>query len=141
MHSDGILNPTTETAVRERYGAVGGTAQTVVRSTTKAMSFDRSEYDERVTTDVISTAHEALFGSLLEVMVGTAEEFDRWCDDHNHEVELIGSETVDNVVFHPVEFESVVVGATYQQKERAAIETLRRHAFGKYYRPVIQKDD
>lgn len=133
-----MFAPATVETARERYDSLGSTAQTVVRDVAKAMSFDREEYRERVTSSVVMTARDALFASLLEVTIGTREEFDKWCADRDDEIELAGSENVDHVVWHPVRFAGVVVAATFQDEEAAAIGTLRRQAFGRHYRDAFE---
>ncbi|UPM43601.1 DUF5809 family protein [Halocatena salina] len=140
MHSEGLFAPSTAGAARQRYEELGPASQTVVREVAKSMAFDREEYDERVTTSVVMTAHDALFASLLEVTVGTREEFDDWCEERTYEIELAGSESVDHVVWHPVAFAETVVGATFQSEETAAIGTLRRQAFGRHYRELLRND-
>ena len=139
METRGILAPGSERAVRERYEALGPAAQTVVKETARAIGFDREEYGERVTGEVIATARDALFASLLEVCVGTRAEFDGWLADADadYAVDLEGPETVDHVVWHVVAFADTVVGATYQDEPDAAVGTLRRIAFGRYYRDVL----
>lgn len=138
MHSEGIFAPETVEEAREAYESVGPTAQTVVRETAKAMDFDRAEYRERVTSEVVETARDALFASLLAVHVGTRGEYESWCADHP-DLEAIeaGSERVDNVVWHAAPFVGRVVAATFQREEEAAVGTLRRQAFGRIYRDVL----
>lgn len=117
MHSEGLFAPRTVETARERYDSLGLAAQTVVREAAKAMAFDEDEYRERVTSSVVMTARDALFASLLEVTVGTREEFDEWCAGQSEEIELAGSENVDNVVWHPIPFADVIVAATFQDEE------------------------
>jgi len=141
MRTEGLFAPSSPAEARERYEAAGPTAQTVVREVAKAMEFGKEEYDERITSGVVETARDAIFASLLEVHVGTREEFEQWCDDHeDYEIEEVGSEHVDNVVWHAVLFEEVVVAATFQDEETAAIGTLRRQAFGRVYRDVVESE-
>lgn len=140
MHSEGLFAPTTEETAREQYDSLGLAAQTVVREIAKAMAFDGDEYRERVTSGVVMTARDALFASLLEVTVGTREEFDEWCAGRNEEIELAGSENVDHVVWHPVPFAGMIVAATFQDKEAAAIGTLRRQAFGRHYQDALEEN-
>lgn len=140
MHSEGLFAPRTVETARERYDSLGLAAQTVVREAAKAMAFDEDEYRERVTSSVVMTARHALFASLLEVTVGTREEFDEWCAGRSEEIELAGSENVDNVVWHPIPFADVIVAATFQDEETAAVETLRRQAFGRHYRDAFEED-
>jgi hypothetical protein len=135
METEGILAPETVADAREAYEDVGPAAQTVVRETARAMAFDREEYRERVTGEVVETARDALFASLLVVHVGTAEEFDDWCADRpEYEVHVVGSDAVDSVVWHAAPFAEAVVGATFQNEPEAAVGTLRRQAFGRVYR-------
>lgn len=136
METHGFLAPEDEAAARDRYEAVGPAAQTVVKETAKAMEFDREEYGERVTGDVVETARDALFASLLEVQTGTREEYEEWLEGRDREVLEHGNENVENVAWHDALGESVV-SATFQEKEEAAVATLRRQAFGNVYRDLF----
>jgi len=136
METHGFLAPETEAAARDRYEAVGPAAQTVVKETAKAMAFDADEYDERVTGEVIETARDALFASLLEVRTGTREEYEEWLADRDREVVEEGSEHVSHVAWHDALAETVVA-ATFESEERAAVATLRRQAFGRAYRDLL----
>jgi hypothetical protein len=136
METHGFLAPETEAAARDRYEAVGPAAQTVVKETAKAMAFDADEYDERVTGEVIETARDALFASLLEVRTGTREEYEEWLADRDREVVEEGSEHVSRVAWHDALGETVVA-ATFESEERAAVATLRRQAFGRAYRDLL----
>jgi len=138
MHTEGLFTPETVDAARERYDAVGPTARTTVREVARAMDFDREEYDDRVTGAVVETAREAIFASLLAVHVGTRAEYEAWCDDHpDYERAEIGSENVTNVAWHPAPATGTVVAATFQDREEAAVGTLRRQAFGEIYREIV----
>ena len=137
MHTRGTFAPETRAEALERYEEVGPVAQVVVREATKAMSFDADEYDERVTPEVIRTARDATFAELLAVHVGEEGEFDEWLAESEFDesdVVRIGSDNVDNVVWHPVPFADAVIAATYQEEPDAAVGTLRRNAFGRVYR-------
>lgn len=136
METHGFLAPETEAEARDRYDETGPAAQTVVKETAKAMAFAPDEYDERVTGEVIETARDALFASLLAVRTGTREEFDDWLADRDREVREEGSENVENVAWHDALGETVVA-ATYQDEQRAAVATLRRQAFGRVYREFL----
>ncbi|WP_348607241.1 DUF5809 family protein [Halobaculum rarum] len=164
MDTEGTLAPATPAAAREEYDTLVPAAKVAVREATKAMEFDREEYAERVTGEVIETVRDALFASLLRVHVGTREEYEAWLDDHpEYESDMAGSDNVDNVVWHPVAFApegegeqcessgragsdatrertKPVVAATWQAEREAAIGTLRRRAFGRAYRPVVDGD-
>ncbi|MDX1746900.1 MAG: DUF5809 family protein, partial [Halobacteriales archaeon] len=85
MHTTGMVSPTSEDEAREWLEVAGPIAQTAVREATRAMGFDRDEYDSRVTDDVIETVRNAVFASLLEVTVGTREEFDSWLDGRDRD--------------------------------------------------------
>jgi len=137
MDTEGLFAPETAAAACERYEALGPAAQTVVKETTRAMAFDADEYGERVTGDVVETARDALFASLLEVRVGTREEFEEWQADTDYEVTEVGNENVDNVVWHVAPFAEATVAATFHEERRAAVDTLRRQAFGRIYREVV----
>ncbi|PSP25867.1 hypothetical protein BRC64_12850 [Halobacteriales archaeon QH_10_67_22] len=138
MDTEGEYAPATAAAARERYDALGPTAQVVVKEVAKAMEMDADEYDERVTGDVIETARDALFASSLRVHVGTRAEYEAWLEDHpDHDVQVVGSEHVDNVVWHVAPAAGTVVAATFQDERRAAVGTLRRQAFGRVYRDLL----
>jgi uncharacterized DUF497 family protein len=140
MEREGVYAPETEAEARAAYEDAGPAAKVVVRETVTAMDFDREEYKSRVTGDVVETARDALFASLLVVSVGTRDEFDAWCEDHSsYEIHEAGSENVDNVVWHAAPFAETAVAATYQEEREAAVGTLRRQAFGRIYRPVFEE--
>jgi len=134
----GLLAPETEAEVRERFEAVGMPAQTVTREIARAMEFPKEEYDERVTGDVVATARDALFASLLEVEVGDREEFEAAKSDYpDAEVVENGSTEVDGVAWHHVPFADTLVATTFQEEPDAAVATLQRIAFGKFYRDAL----
>ncbi|MFB6128719.1 MAG: DUF5809 family protein [Halorhabdus sp.] len=140
MHTEGLLTPETPAEARQRYDELASTAEVVVREVARAMDLDGGEYDRRVTDDVIETAHDAVFASLLRVHVGTREEFDAFRDDHAGEVVRTGSEHVEGVVWHAPDFSETIVATTFQDAEDAAIATLRRQAYGRLYRDVLETD-
>lgn len=139
MQTDGFLAPETPEAVRADYESLGPVAQTVVKETARSMAFDREEYRDRVTSDVVETARDALFASLLVVHTGSREAFDDWLEAEADDctVEVEGSDQVDNVAWHLVPFTETVVAATYQHERDAAVGTLRRIAFGRVYRETL----
>lgn len=137
MDTEGQFAPTSEAAAREQFESLGPVAQTVVREVARAMDLSAEEYDEYVTSDVVETAREVLFAGRLAVHVGTRDEFDDWLADRDREVVELGSEHVDNVVWHDVAIADAVVAATYQNERDAAVQTLRRQAFGRYYEAVV----
>jgi hypothetical protein len=137
MDTEGLFVPETREEARDQYETLAPAAGEVVRAVARKMTFDDEEYDERVTGEVVDTAREALYASLLEVHVGTREEYEKWCDDHDCDPIEVGSENVDNVVWHAAPFAETVVAATFQDKREAAIGTLRRQAFGRIYSEVL----
>jgi len=141
MRTEGVFSPETATEAAEAFESVGPAAQTVVRETAKAMEFDREEYDRRVTGEVVETARDALFASLLSVTVGDREEWEAWREDNpEYEVHETGSESVERVVWHAAPATEDDVAATFQSEEAAAIGTLRRQAFGRVYQPMLKDD-
>ncbi|AZH24338.1 DUF5809 family protein [Haloplanus aerogenes] len=131
--TEGVFDPESLAAARDAYESVGPAAQTVVRETASAMEFDREEYRDRVTSEVVETARDALFASLLVVHVGDREAFESWRAETDADVTTFGSEDVDNVVWHAAPF-GEAVAATFQDERDAAVATLRRQAFGRLYR-------
>ncbi|MDF9745016.1 DUF5809 family protein [Natrinema salsiterrestre] len=136
MHTAGTFSFESADDAREQYESVGPAAQTVIREVAKAMAFDREEYDERVTGDVVETARDALFASLLAVRVGSREEFEDWRESYDGEVTETGHEDVDRVAWHAGP-DGEAVAATFQNEEDAAVATLRRQAFGRLYRDLV----
>ncbi len=138
MDTEGTFSFESAAEARERYESVGPAAQTVVREVAKAMDFDREEYDERVTGDVVETARDALFANLLEVRVGSREAFEEWREGYDGEVTTVGHESVDRVAWHAGP-DGEAVAATFQNEPEAAVATLRRQAFGRLYREIVSE--
>lgn len=139
MDTEGDLSPESLADARAAFEAAGPTAKQVVRETAKAMEFDREEYRERVTGEVVERARNVLFADRLAVNVGTHEEFDAWVEDHpDYEVTLAGSPDVDRVAWHVAPFADAVAAATFQDERDAAVGTLRRQAFSWIYRPRFE---
>ena len=133
MHTVGTFDPESVAEARECYESVAPAARTVVRESARAMAFDREEFADRVTEDVIETAHDALFASLLAATVGTREEYETWLEDYDGEVAEVGHEHAANVVWHAGP-DGEAVAATFNDQNDAAVATLRRQAFGRLYR-------
>ncbi|PSQ50453.1 hypothetical protein BRD19_00770 [Halobacteriales archaeon SW_7_65_23] len=138
METEGLFAPETREGARERFASLTPAAETVVKESARQMGFDSAEFDERITDDVIRTAQESLFASLLQVHVGTREEFETWQAEHDYEVTEVGHEQVDNVVWHVPAFADRAVAATFQDQREAAVGTLRRQAFGRIYREALE---
>lgn len=141
MHTEGLLAPETAGEARDRYDALASTADVVVREVARAMELDGEAYDRRVTEDVFATAQDAIFASLLSVHVGIREEFETFCAEHGGEVVQTGSEHVEGVVWHAPDFAGTIVATTFQDAEDAAIATLRRQAYGRLYRDVLEDEE
>ncbi|MBV0903741.1 DUF5809 family protein [Haloarcula salina] len=137
METEGQFSPASAEEARERYEALGSTAQVVVKEVAKAMGLDAETYEAQVTSDVVETARDVLFAESLAVRVGTMDEFEFWRADTACEITLVGAENVDNVVWHAAPFAERAVAATFQSERRAAVGTLRRQAFGRIYREVV----
>jgi len=139
MRTDGVFAPETEADAQEAFETVGPAAQVVVRETATAMDFDREEYSERVTGDVVETARDALFASLLVVHVGDRAEWEAWqADNPEYDTRVNGSAHVDRVVWHAAPAVGRAVAATFQNEEAAAVGTLRRQAFGRIYADLLK---
>jgi hypothetical protein len=141
MDTDGMIAPETEAAARETYEELAPAAGEVVRAIAKDMAFDTEEYDNRVGGGVVDTARDAIFASLLEVSVGSRNEYESWCDEHECEPVEVGSENVEKVVWHAAPFAETVVAATFQDEREAAVSTLRRQAFGRIYTDLLNDDE
>lgn len=138
MEQLGVFDPDTKTAARERYDSLTPVASEAIRSAARAMGFDGAEYDERVTDDVIRAVQDAMFASLLVVSVGSQAEFDDWRAEYGGEVDVLGSEHVDNVVWHAPSWTDTAVAATFAEESDAAAGTLRTQAFGRFYNEVVR---
>lgn len=139
METEGLLAPAATAEVREQYDAVGTAAQVAAREVAKAIGLDADEYQERVDEDVVLTAREAIFASLLSIHRGTREEFDAWVDDLSDDpaVSVRGSDHVSGVVWHHAPVVDRVVAATFEDEPAAAAHALRRQAFATIYREVV----
>jgi len=140
MEREGQFAPETVAEAEAAFDAVGPAAQTVVRETARAMEFDREEYDERVTGEVVESARNALFAALLTVSIGDRAEFEEWRDSVDREVIVAGSDAVDRVVWHDAPAVGAAVAATFADEREAAAATLRRQAFGRIYQPLLVED-
>ncbi|MDQ2054970.1 DUF5809 family protein [Halobellus sp. H-GB7] len=141
METEGTLSPESLATARAAFESAGPTAKQVVREAAKAMAFDREEYRERVTGEVVERARNVLFADQLAVTVGSRAEFDAWVDEHpDYEVITLGSDDVDRVAWHAAPFAETAVAATFQNEREAAVGTLRKQAFSRLYRPEFEVD-
>lgn len=139
METEGLLAPASAAEVEAQYTAVGPAAQVAAREVATAIGLDADEYRERVDADVVLTAHEAIFASLLSVHVGTREEFDEWVAGQaaDRDVTVLGSENVQGIAWHDAPVADRILAATYADEPEAATHTLRRQAFADIYREVL----
>lgn len=136
----GLLAPETAAEAREAYDELGAAAQTVTREVAREMGFDREEYRERVSSDTVETARDALFASLLDVESGSREELDAVVDETGYELDLRGNENVERAAWHVAPAAETVVAVTFAEEREAALAALRRQAHGSVYRPLIEGD-
>lgn len=141
VETEGYLAPETVAAARDRYAEAVPTAKTATREAAKAMEFDRAEYERRVTNDVVAAVRDAVFASSLQVRVADRERFEAWRAETDTEVVLVGSESAPRVVWHAPGFADRAVAATFGEEREAAVGTLRRQAFGRLYREVLDAED
>jgi hypothetical protein len=134
--TEGRFAPGTVAEARAAYESCGPAAKVVVRETARAMGVGREEYRDRVTSEVVETARDALFASFLRVHVGSREAFEAWRADYDGEVVEHGSPDVDRVVWHVAP--TGAVATTFHADREAAVGTLRRQAFGRLYRPAFE---
>mgnify|MGYP000221118512 CR=1 FL=1 len=137
----GLLAPESAADVRETYEDLGGAAQTVTREVAREMGFDREEYGERMTSDTVETARDALFASLLEVESGSREELDAVVEETGYDLDLRGNENVGRAAWHVARVSGTVVAVTFAEERDAALAALRRQAHGSVYRPLIEGED
>lgn len=136
----GIAAPESWADAEARYDALGTTAQSVVRETARAMEFDRAEYDDRVTGEVVETAREALFAETLAVRVADRGTFNAWRETYSGDVRIAGSDNVSGVAWHVSPAASSAVAATFENEPDAAVGTVRRMAFNRLYRERLASE-
>lgn len=141
MDTVGYLAPTSDTEAQEAFAELEPVARELVREIAVAMDASGELYTESVSDDVIETAQEALFGSLLVVATGPRERFDHWTAQPPHEdyeIDIEGSEHVDRIAWHTAPAAERIVAATYHAEREAAIATLRRIAWGRIYHDLLE---
>lgn len=138
MDTEGLFAPESAETARQQYAAVGTAARAVVREFARSAPIAADVDDVREDEDLVHTAHEAIFASLLAVTLGTREEFEDWLEARDREVERLGSDHVDRIAWHDAPFAGQVLAATYDSEPAAAAATLRRQAFARLYREVVE---
>jgi hypothetical protein len=101
------------------------------------MEFDREEYDDRVTPDVVETARQALFAERLRVRVADDAAFEAWRADAQVDVHVVGHAAAARVAWHVAPAAGRAVAATFQSEPDAAVATVRRMAFNRIYREEL----
>lgn len=139
METEGLLAPDSAAEAGEQYAAVAPAADAAAREVAKALDLGADDFREQVDEDVVLTAHEAIFASLLVVHVGTHTAFEDWLADRPGDptVTTLGSDAVSGVVWHDAPVADQVLAATYADEPAAAAHTLRRQAFARIYREVV----
>ena len=137
MHTRGLFAPASTAAVRDQYEAATAAADVVVSELVRALPVAEAAEDRPDDATLQLTATEAIFASLLEVHVGTDEEFEEYVAETDREVETLGSEHVSGVAWHDAPAADHVIAATYENEPDAAVDTLRRQAFATLYREVV----
>jgi len=136
METRGRFDPDDASAARAAYEDLATPASVVTNEVAKALDVEKLSL--LVDQDVVATARDALFASLLVVHVGTREEYEDWAAEYEGDVREVGNENVDNVVWHA--FADRAVAATFQEETDAAVATLRRQAFNRLYRELFYED-
>lgn len=138
METRGHFAPRTVTAASEQYEDLTLAAKTVTKEIAEAGTDTREGYQALVDESVIETAQQALFASLLEVHVGSVEEYEAWLTEHESlDASLAGTDTVPRRAWHPVWPRDHVAAVSFQNSPEAATATVRRQAFGKHYRALL----
>lgn len=132
----GHLAPADPEAARTAYEELAEPAKVVSTEVAKAMAVE--DLRERLSVDVVATARDALFASILEVRVGDRGAYEAWRGDFDGDVIEAGSDNVDSVAWHA--FDGTAVAATFQDERDAAVATLRRQAFNRLYRELCYPD-
>lgn len=139
MDTRGQFAPETKAAARSLYDDLAIAAETVTKTLAETSTDSREAYHELLDQERIDAAHEALFASLLEVHVGSVEEFESWMNRHDaFQLSLSGPETVPRRAWHPVRPRKTVTAVSFQTAPEAAVATVRRQAFGTQYRELLE---
>jgi hypothetical protein len=138
METRGHFAPRTETAASAQYDDLALAAKTVTKEIAEAGTDTSDDYQALVEESVIDTAQQTLFASLLEVHIGSVDEYEAWLTDHNSlDGSLAGTDTVARRAWHPVWPRDHVAAVSFQNSPEAAIATVRRQAFGQHYRAIL----
>ena len=141
MERRGLLSFDSEADLAEVHQALLPAGETVTKELVDALEYHQGASEVSVTPELVETAHEAIFASLLEVYTGDSDEFEAWLRDHpDLDVHLEGHEHTERRAWHPVGPAGAVLAVTFQQEVEAAIGMVRRQAVGRYYRERLDDE-
>jgi hypothetical protein len=141
MMGQDCLGPATGEAVVEQYAAVVPTAKVVVSEVATGLEFDRETYESHMDAAMVERVANVLFAAALPVRCATADSFERYTEDNPAEdVVRLGAMTAAAVCWHHAGVEEVILAAGYHDAEDAAVEVVRRAAFNRCYRPLIEQE-
>jgi hypothetical protein len=141
MMGQDCRGPATGAAVIQQYAAVVPTAKVVVSEVATGLGFDRETYESQMDAVMVERVANVLFAADLPVRCASADTFDRYsADNPTEEVVRVGAMTADAVCWHHAGVEGVILAAGYHDAEDAAAEVVRRAAFNRCYRPLIEQE-
>jgi hypothetical protein len=139
--ADACQGPTDATAVRRGYTEVIPTAKVVLSEVANGLAFDRRTYEERMDESMVQRVANVLFAAALPVRCDTEQMFEVYHQAHaDAEVVVLGAATAETVCWHHARVGEVIITAGYADAERSAAEVVRRAAFNRCYRPIIEED-
>jgi hypothetical protein len=134
--------PVDAAAVRRGYASVVPTAKIVLAEVANGLSFDRSAYEEQIDAELVERVANVLFAAGLAVACGEHQAFESYGDAHpDAEVIRLGASASDAVCWHHAPVAGLIIGAGYHEAEPSAREVVRRAAFNRCYRPIIETDE
>jgi len=137
---DDCRGPAEATVVREQYADVIPTAKVVLSEVADGLAFDRPTYEERIDAKMVQRVANVLFAAGLPVLCDTEEMFEDYRRAHaDAEVIDLGRSTAETVCWHHARVQGVILTASYGDAERSAREVVRRAAFNRCYRPIIDE--
>ncbi|MFW6384060.1 MAG: DUF5809 family protein [Halodesulfurarchaeum sp.] len=139
MNTRGHLQPGTAAAAQAAYEALELPAETVTKAVAEAGTDSAEAYRSFLDGEVFETAQKSLFAASLVVHVGTVEEYETWLS-HNDAMtaSMAGHAEVEGRAWHPVLPREAVAAVSFADSPDAAVATVRRGAFGEFYRPMIE---
>ena len=132
--------PAEPTAVREGYATVIPTAKVVLSEVANGLGFDRQTYTERIDASMVERVANVLFAAELPVACAEAERFESYRQHVDVAVISLGAAPAEMVCWHHARVAQVIIAAGYHDAEEATSEVVRRAAFNRCYRPIIEGD-